>query len=86
MDCATPARHLYHKTIKAGSGNIAHLSNTRRSMSQVKEQQKFPEKELKDIDEMEATQKPGTESKIMIRRALQDLKGRMDDLSENLKR
>ena len=53
-------------------------------MSQVKEQQKFPEKELKDIDEMETTQKPGTESKIMIRRALQDLKGRMDDLSENL--
>ena len=52
-------------------------------MPQMKEQEKSPEKEL---NEMEATEIPDVEFKTMVIRMLKNLKGRMDDLSENLKR
>ena len=53
-------------------------------MFQTKEQEKSPEKQLKEIDEIEVTQIPYAEFKIMVVRTLKDLQGRIDDLSENL--
>lgn len=43
-------------------------------------------KELKDIDEMEETQIPAAEFKIMVIRILKDHRGRTDDLTEKLKK
>ena len=40
----------------------------------------------KEIDKMEANQIPDAEFKIIVIRMHKDLRGRMDDLSENLKR
>lgn len=51
------------------------------SMRQIKEQQKFPGKEL---NEMEAIKIPGTEFKSMVIRILKGLGGRMNDLGEEL--
>ena len=50
-------------------------------MPQMKEQEIAPEKEL---NEMKLTKIPDVEFKITVIRMLKDLKGRMDDLSENL--
>ena len=47
----------------------------------MKKQEKYPEKEL---NEMEATKIPDIELKLMVIRMLQDIRRRMDDLSENL--
>lgn len=55
-------------------------------MSQAKEQQKSPQSELKDIDEIEAAQIPGTEFRIMVIRMLKSHRRRIDDLSENINR
>ena len=49
-------------------------------MPQMKEQEKFPEKGL---NELEATKIPGEDFNIIVIRMLQDLRGRTDDLSEN---
>ena len=50
-------------------------------MSQMKEHKKSPEKEL---NEMEATKIPGEDFKTRVIQMLKDLRGRMDDLSENI--
>ena len=49
-------------------------------MSQIKEQEKTPEKELNDI---EARNLPDTEFKTLVTRMLKELRGRIDKLSEN---
>ena len=53
-----------------------------RNMSQMKEK-KSPEKLL---NEMKISNLPDTEFKTMVIRMLKGLRGRMDELSENLKR
>ena len=54
-------------------------------MSDTKEQQKSPEKELNEMDEMEKNPKiPDAGFKIMVTRMLKGLRGRTGDLSENL--
>ena len=50
-------------------------------MPKMKEQEKFSEKEL---NEMEATKMPDAECKTMVIMMLKDLRGGMDKLSENL--
>ena len=54
-----------------------------RNMSQRKGLEKFPEKELNEI---EATEITDTEFKRIVTRMLKDLRGRRDGLGENLKR
>ena len=55
-------------------------------MPQTKDQEKFPEKELNEIDEMQANKIPDAGFKIMVTGMLKNLRERMDDLSENLNR
>ena len=50
-------------------------------MRQMKEQEKFLEKELNEI---EATKIPNAEFRTMVIRMLKNPRGRMDDFSENL--
>ena len=52
-------------------------------MSQMKVKDKSPEKGL---NEMGATKIPDTQLKTVVVRMLKDLRERMDDLSENLKK
>ena len=54
-----------------------------RNMPQVKEEEKSSEKE---VNEMESSNLPDIELKRMGIRLLKELKGRMDELSENLRR
>ena len=51
-----------------------------RNMSHMKEQNKAPEKELK---ERETTNLPDAEFKILVTRMLNKLRERIDELSEN---
>ena len=53
-----------------------------RNMPYMKEQQKSPEK--KELNEMEANNLPDTEFKTMLIRMLKELRGRMDELSDNV--
>ena len=51
-----------------------------RTMAQVKEQNKTPEKEL---NKMEISNLPDAESKTLVIRMLNELRGRVDELREN---
>ena len=52
-------------------------------MPQIKQQEKTPENKL---NEMETSNLPETEFKIMVIRMFNELRGRMDKLNENLNR
>ena len=72
-------------------GVIADLSNAQgqkkngdKEKCPKQKNKRKPKEKLNKLDEMEATKIPDAEFKIIVIRMLKDLRGGMDDLSENL--
>ena len=84
--------HVLHKATHSSLGGIAALPNIhiqhreaakmrrQRNMSQMKEQNRTPEKELNNIDTSNLLD---AEFKTLVKRMLNELRERIDELSEN---
>ena len=81
-------RHLYRKAIITNLGVIADLPNTQRQNEETKKyasnKKKLQKSSEKELDEMESTKIPDAEFKTVVIKMLKDIRGRMDDFTENL--